>query len=285
MGIVSLGLGGVGSGLHSASTASLELNHHYITLQRLPTIFDGLRIGIISDLHSSSMVGSAMLKRALALVKESNPDMIVLLGDYISSSLDRFTQKYKKINSEYTNDFLKVFRDTSAPMGVYAVLGNHDFWSGRAAVEMLVKGLPNAKWLRNESIVIKQGGEHLMIAGVDDYWHSYSLERALGKSDVCKVLLSHNPDVTMDIDRKGRHVDLVLSGHTHGGQIVLPFVGAPFLPVKSGRRYQEGFVQDGQRLTFVSRGVGTVILPFRLQCPPEVSVLTLRSVKRETGKV
>ncbi|HEB02905.1 MAG TPA: metallophosphoesterase [Nitrospirae bacterium] len=284
MGIVSLGLGGVGSGLHSASTASLELNHHYITLQRLPTIFDGLRIGIISDLHSSSMVGSAMLKRALALVKESNPDMIVLLGDYISSSLDRFTQKYKKINSEHTNDFLKVFRDISAPMGVYAVLGNHDFWSGRAAVEMLVKGLPNAKWLRNEGIVIMQGGEHLMIAGVDDYWHSYSLERALGKSDVCKVLLSHNPDVNMDIDRKGRHVDLVLSGHTHGGQIVLPFVGALFLPVKTGRRYQEGIVQDGQRLTFVSRGVGTVILPFRLKCPPEVSVLTLRSVKRATGK-
>jgi predicted MPP superfamily phosphohydrolase len=201
----------------------------------------------------------------------------VLLGDYISSSLDRFTQKHIKINPEYTGEFLEVFKNLSAPMGVYAVLGNHDFWSGREAVDMLTNGLPNAKWLRNESIVLKQGGESLRIAGVDDYWHGFSLERAIGKDNVCKVLLSHNPDINLALEQRQMHVDLVLSGHTHGGQIVLPFVGAPFLPVKTGRRYQEGLVRDGHRLTFVTRGVGTVLLPFRYQCPPEVSVLTLRS--------
>ena len=167
-----------------------------------------------------------------------------------------------------------------APLGVFAVLGNHDFWSGPEVTRAVDQGLADlgVQVLRNRSTALEREGQTLVLAGVDDYWaDSYNLKRAMDgvERDNCLILLSHNPDVNEDVDALGLRVDLMLAGHTHGGQIVLPFIGAPFLPSSFGQKYRAGLVRDGERLTYVSRGLGVYLVPFRLNCPAEVTRLTL----------
>jgi len=133
-------------------------------------------------------------------------------------------------------------------------------------------------WLRNRSVTLTRGGTAFHLLGVDDYWEpSCSLPAAcngLG-TDQVKILLSHNPDINDDIPLLHEKIDLVLSGHTHGGQVVMPFLGQPVMPSKFGQRYRTGLVRDGDRQTYISRGVGCLLAPIRLNCPPEATVLTL----------
>jgi predicted MPP superfamily phosphohydrolase len=117
------------------------------------------------------------------------------------------------------------------------------------------------------------------MVGVDDYWeNSYSLTRALQgiPDDACRILLSHNPDVNENIESLRKRIDFIISGHTHGGQVVLPFLGAPYLPSPFGQKYRNGLVRDGERQTYVSRGLGLFFAPIRINCPPDVSLLILR---------
>jgi len=114
------------------------------------------------------------------------------------------------------------------------------------------------------------GSESIQLVGVDDYWEkSYDLVRALQDSPEgsLRVLLSHNPDVNEDIEVLRKQIDLVVSGHTHGGQIVLPYLGTPYLPSPFGQKYRSGLVRDGDRYTYVSRGLGVFFAPIRLNCP------------------
>jgi predicted MPP superfamily phosphohydrolase len=169
-----------------------------------------------------------------------------------------------------------------APLGVFAVLGNHDFWSGPKATAKISHGLEHigVRVLRNEAVPLEREGQSLYVIGVDDYWeHSYSLTKALQgvPAEACQILLSHNPDVNENIVSSRNPIDFVISGHTHGGQIVLPFVGAPYLPSPFGQKYRAGLIRDGERQTYVSRGLGVFFVPFRLNCPPDVSVLVLRA--------
>ena len=123
-------------------------------------------------------------------------------------------------------------------------------------------------------------GKKIYLAGVDDYWEgSYSLPRALQRvpEDACRILLSHNPDVNEDIENQKERIDFIMSGHTHGGQFVLPFVGALYVPSPFGKKYLAGLVHDGERQTYISRGLGSFFVPIRLNCPSDVSLLTLRS--------
>lgn len=113
---------------------------------------------------------------------------------------------------------------------------------------------------------------------MDDYWESsYSLTKALQgvPEDSCRILLSHNPDVNENIESQGEQIDLIISGHTHGGQIVLPYLGAPYLPSPFGQKYRAGLIRDGERQTYVSRGLGVFFVPVRLNCQPDVSILSL----------
>ena len=167
-----------------------------------------------------------------------------------------------------------------APLGVFAVLGNHDFWSGREVTEKISHGLENieVQVLRNQAVPVKRKGGLLYMVGVDDYWESsYSLTKALRgiPTDACRILLSPNPDVNADIETMRERIDLVVSGHTHGGQIVLPFTGALYIPSPFGQKYRSGLVSDNERQTYVSRGLGVFFVPVRINCPPDVSLLTL----------
>ena len=168
-----------------------------------------------------------------------------------------------------------------APLGVYGVMGNHDFWSGRRAAERLAGALADIRvhLLRNGHVHIERAGRRLALAGVDDYWEdSYDLKKALRgiTPDTCTILLSHNPDVNEDLDMLDHSVDLTVSGHTHGGQIVLPLIGAPYLPSPFGQKYRAGLVRDGGRQTYISKGLGVFFVPVRLGCPPDVTLLRLR---------
>ena len=112
---------------------------------------------------------------------------------------------------------------------------------------------------------------------MDDYWErSYSLLKSIEGTpeDICRILLSHNPDVNEDIERLDEYIDLVISGHTHGGQIVLPLIGAAYVPSPFGEKYLAGLVRDGDRQTYISKGLGLFLLPVRINCPPDVSLIT-----------
>ena len=187
-----------------------------------------------------------------------------------------------KLREKYIDRCVDGLSRLEAPHGIFAVLGNHDFWSGSVAVERITAEFSRrigVVWLRNTSVKLEKEGEHIHILGVDDFWsRNCSLTKAYEGLDdrSVKILLSHNPDINKKIDAESRDVDLVLSGHTHGGQMPLPFrKGAAIVPSIYGQKYREGKVTDGKRVTYVSRGVGHLIAPVRFNSPSEVTIITL----------
>jgi len=247
-----LGILGLVTGRGFVNSRSLELAEIKVHLKRLPSAFEGLKVGQITDIHSGPLVPAELIKNGVDLIMARQPDLIVLTGDFVSGAT--------KI--------------------LFAVLGNHDFWSGQEIVKKIIRGLEciGIKVLRNEVIPVKRGGQQLYIVGVDDYWEdSYNLSGALSgiPEDSCRILLSHNPDVNEDIENQGKRIDFVISGHTHGGQVVLPFAGALYMPSPFGQKYRVGLVRDGERQTYISRGLGLFFVPIRINCPPDVTVLTL----------
>jgi len=250
-------------------------------LKGLPPAFEGLKIGQITDIHAGPLVPGGLIEKGVNLLMERRPDMIVLTGDFVSGATRILWTTYGGFKQHHFDACIGALAKLQAPLGVYAVLGNHDFWSGKEVAADIVKGLEGigVRVLRNEAVPLNRAGQTLYVVGVDDYWEqSYSLTKALKgiPENACRILLSHNPDINEDIENSGKRIDFIISGHTHGGQIVLPFVGAPYLPSPFGQKYRAGLVRDGNRQTWVSRGLGLFFVPIRLNCPPDVSLLTLR---------
>jgi predicted MPP superfamily phosphohydrolase len=276
-----LGAVGITGGIGFRSSRHPELVHQIIKLPRLPEAFHGFKIGQITDIHAGPLVPPDLVRQGVDMIMSENPDMVVLTGDVISGATRILWTRYGGVRPRDMDACLKELSRLKPSLGVYAVLGNHDFWSGREQTARLVNGLEsiNVNLLRNQNIVLQKDGQSLYLAGVDDYWESsYSLPKSLkGIPDSdCVILLSHNPDVNEDMTATGTQVDFIISGHTHGGQIVLPVIGAPYLPSPFGQKYRAGLVRDGKRQTYVSRGLGVFFAPIRLNCPPEVTILTLR---------
>lgn len=275
-----LGLAGGLGGWGFVGGRAVVLEQVTVPLTRLPTAFEGLRIAQITDIHSGTLVPPALIRKGIGLVKEARPDLIVLTGDFVTGATLFGRGRVGRFKVEHFNTLLSELEGLEAPWGVFAVLGNHDFWSGAEATAAIESGLTGVgvRVLRNEYVRLEKDGAGLVLAGVDDYWESsYKLSGALrGRPDEVCVLMSHNPDVNEDVEVSGARIDLIVSGHTHGGQVVLPVVGAPYMPSGFGQRYRAGLVRDGDRLTYVSRGLGLFFVPVRLNCPPEVTILTLR---------
>ena len=262
------------------NSRNLELLKVRVPLKRLPSAFDGLKVGQITDIHAGPLVPPKLIRKGVDLIIARRPDLIVLTGDFVSGATKILWTTYGGFKQRHYDYCMEELGRLKAPLGVFAVLGNHDFWSGPEVAAKVARGLENigVRVLRNEAVRIETESQHLYIAGVDDYWeNSYSLTKALEgiPEDICRILLSHNPDVNQDVEFLKRRIDFIISGHTHGGQIVLPFVGAPYLPSPFGQKYRAGLVRDGERETFVSRGLGLFFVPVRLNCPPDVSVITL----------
>ncbi len=262
---IRAGLAG-GVAVAAAGTYGFVYERHRVTLTRvtvplasLPRDLDGARIGILTDLHHSALVSQHDIADAVQLLMSERPDLIALLGDYVSWA-DR----------RYLPGCMEVLAPLSAPCGVFAILGNHD--DDRTTPRALAAS--GFEVLRDARTEVTVRGQAIGMAGVS-YWPKKALDlrRLLAGSPRPTILLAHDPRRLAEAAHLG--VPLVLSGHTHGGQIVLPLLGAP-----AARKFPiaEGVLTQGGTTLFVSRGVGTVVVPIRLNCPPEAAIVTLRCV-------
>lgn len=242
----------------------LSIERQEIFLRRLPQGLDGLRIVHLSDFHYGPLVNPKHLERAVRAANDLRPDLIALTGDYISQ--DR----------AYAAPCAEVVGKLRARYGVYAVLGNHDHWTDAALIADLFRA-EDIRVLINEGSRIDLRGETFWMAGVDDTMvglEDLSLALAGSSDDELRLLLAHNPVILRRAARA--NVDLVLSGHTHGGQVSWRSETS-----KSGRprrRLLRGLGRRGNTQIYVTRGLGTVVLPIRYGCPPEISVLELRRI-------
>jgi predicted MPP superfamily phosphohydrolase len=228
----------------------------------LPPALAGLRIGLITDVHHSRLVDAALVRRAVALLQQAAPDLVVLGGDYVSFGDRRFVRPVAELLQPLA----------AAREGAFAVLGNHDDDRDMPAA-LTASGF---EVLKDERTTLKVRGERVDVAGIR-YWtrRPDQVARVLRGSGPTTLLLAHDPRRLREAAELD--VQLVLSGHTHGGQVVLPFAGAVAarrFPVIAGVGTLENTTM------FVSRGVGTVYVPVRLNCPPDVTLLTLRSTTR-----
>jgi predicted MPP superfamily phosphohydrolase len=254
-----------GAAYGRAEAGWIDVTRHTIRVPHLPAPFVGKTIALLTDPHHGPFNSLSFLQSVVEQVNALKPDLIALSGDFIQGA-----------RSEYIDPGLRVFGALRAPLGVHAVPGNHDHRCGnvkavrRAMVESGLTDLTNAgRWLELD-------GRRLRIGGVDDLWHGeQDLDAALGDAtdrDAC-VLLCHNPDYAETL--RDPRVGLMLSGHMHGGQIVIPGLGYHALPSRYGLKYLQGLVKAPRTQVFVSRGLGTVGLPLRIHCRPEINLLTL----------
>lgn len=241
-----------------------------ISLPGLGKNFDGFRIAHLSDFHYPNWISDGHIARALQMAADFDPDIIVLTGDFVHSphvardlTVMPFAHLYKSVKARY---------------GVFAVLGNHDYWLNSSAVRAELSKTP-IQVLMDEATIVTRGGDRLAIVGVDDYWEGgLDFEKAFTQIpiDVPRILLQHNPDLAEELPEQYR-VDLQLSGHMHGGQIKIPFGPALILPSKYGNKYREGLVHGPRYPVYITRGIGVSSIPLRIFCRPQVSGLILRS--------
>lgn len=234
----------------------LTLNRTTVPVDGLPPALVGLRVGVLSDIHFGPFIGPDEVTAAASMLRGQGPDLILLAGDFVSRG-----------NRKDVAPCAAALGPLRAPLGVFAVTGNHD-------PEPTVNAIFEARGvqvLRDEHVHLTARGEMISLGGVR-YWSGKvsDIERTFQRAGGFPILLAHDPRRLTQAAQLG--VPLVVSGHTHGGQVVLPGFGAPAaarFPVVAG------VGRRGKTTVFVSRGVGTVVLPVRLNCPPEVVVLTL----------
>jgi uncharacterized protein len=240
----------------------LTIEHHQIRLSRLPKAFDGFRIVQLSDIHHSPFTSRAQIERAVETANSLQPDIVALTGDYISKE------------RQYAAPCAELLGKLRARHGVFAVLGNHDHWTDAALITDLFRA-EGMTVLVNQGMRFELKDAALWLAGVDDTMvglEDLPLALAGSREDEFKLLLAHNPIILRRAAREG--VDLVLSGHTHGGQVSLRSERSP--SGRPRRRLLKGLARQGETQIYVTRGLGTVVLPVRFGCPPEVSLLELR---------
>jgi uncharacterized protein len=233
-----------------------------IWLDALPNAFHGLRVVQISDIHHGLFLPKEWLSEAVRQANRLDPDIIALTGDFVTYS------------RRMIGPAAELLGRLRARHGVYAVLGNHDFRVDADAVTSAL-GRQRIEVLRNRHTSLRFGSESLYLAGVDDYGYGADLRRAMRgvPREAATILLAHNPRVIHLASRQG--VSLVLSGHTHGGQVNLPLLGTVYGRSPERLRYKIGWDRMGLTQIYVSRGIGTIVLPWRLRCPAEITHLEL----------
>jgi uncharacterized protein len=226
-----------------------------------------LRIAVVGDLHAARPhVGADRLRRIVRRVQAESPDLVVLLGDFVSSrSLD-----LGRLSPE---EVAEALAPLEAPLGVFAVLGNHDWDVGAERVRRALEGI-GITVLEDEAVRVEDRGRALWIAGLRDLTRNPDVHGTLARvdDDAPVIVLSHSPDVFPEVPARAA---LTLAGHTHGGQISLPWLGPLVTCSRYGRRYVRGHVVEDGRHLFVTSGIGQSLLPIRLGVPPEIAILTL----------
>lgn len=240
-------------------------------LRRLGPEFDGLRVVQISDLHFRPYTGEREIAATVRAVNNAQPDVVVITGDFVTST---WIFHLGRRSADGIEDCAQILEGLHAPLGVYAILGNHDWGTDPDRIAEALRGA-GITVLRNEAIPIERGKSRLWIAGTDcAFVKQADMERTLSpiRDNDAVLLLAHEPDFA---DYAARYpVDLQLSGHSHGGQIVPPLVGPPHLP-RLGKKYVRGKYKVGTMNLYTNRGVGVVGIPLRYQAAPEVTLLRL----------
>jgi uncharacterized protein len=246
----------------------LGITAQRIWLSDLPEGFRGFRILQLSDIHHSLFVPLEQVAAVVELSNTLKPDLVALTGDFVS---------YSRSSIEPVAEILGGLRARS---GVVAVLGNHDFRVGAEAVESALRRR-RIQVLRNRHRVLQRRGATLYLAGVDDYGYGADLGKAIRgiPEDAATILLAHNPRLVAAAACCG--ISLVLSGHTHGGQVNLPLLGTVYGRSPEQMRFKMGWDRLGVTQIYVSRGIGTIVLPLRWRCPAEVPLLELEPHQRE----
>jgi predicted MPP superfamily phosphohydrolase len=239
-----------------------------IWLSDLPEGFRGFRILQLSDIHHSLFVPLDQVAAVVELSNRLKPDLVALTGDFVS---------YSRSSIEPVAEILGGLR---ARAGVLAVLGNHDFRVGADAIERALRRR-RIQVLRNRNRLLHRRGDTLYLAGVDDYGYGADLGEALRgiPEDGAKILLAHNPRLVTAAACRG--IGLMLSGHTHGGQVNLPLLGTVYGRSPERMRFKMGWDRLGATQIYVSRGIGTIVLPLRWRCPAEVPLLELEPHQRD----
>jgi hypothetical protein len=250
----------------------LVVKQYSITLAHWPNELNGFKISLISDLHvGSSHIDLNKVRKVVAVTNETQPDLILLLGDYIAEhTANKCPIEPEKFGPELAN--------LHAKYGVYAILGNHDWWYNGRRVRQALEAA-NIKVLENSAVKIESNGKPFWLIGIADMWtRKTNITQPLGEVSEKEpvILLSHNPDILPTVPSR---VDLVLAGHTHGGQVSLPFAGPMIVPAEL--RYAKGLIKEDGRTMFVCSGIGTSVLPVRFMVPPEISVLVLSGSNNE----
>lgn len=247
----------------------IEVTKHEIVIDDLPAVFDGYRIAFLTDTHITGMMRRAFYREVVKQTLDFAPDAILLGGDLVTFSRD----------IPLMVEFLGELR---AADGVFAVLGNHDIWAGSDRIQELLTAR-GVQYVTNRSILLTRGGETLPLVGIDEVYRGMpDVDRAFAGVDPGPCIgISHHPDVIDLLD--GRRIDLLLCGHTHGGQIRFPFFGAVVVPSMHEAEYASGFHRVRGVLMYVSRGVGA-IPPLRILCKPEVATFVLRRGRRANDR-
>ncbi|MCK9408097.1 MAG: metallophosphoesterase [Bacteroidetes bacterium] len=258
----------VGATAGAISAGEFEINRKTIVIPNLPEEFKGFTIGIMSDIHSSIFMNKEDMLAYVTEMNGLNTDMIVVTGDFVNSK------------TEEVYPFTEAFSELKAPHGIYGCLGNHDFFANdveRVAKEVDACGI---KLLRNDAIQIQMGASFINLLGVDDIGRGTPPEEymtkamAFAKNDQPKILLCHKPYFFQQAKEFG--INLTLSGHTHGGQIVFGTIDrTPISLAALTSKYISGHYMLDQSNLYVNNGIGFTGIPFRINCPAELTVLTL----------
>jgi predicted MPP superfamily phosphohydrolase len=247
----------------------LVVNQEMIQIENWPAGANNLRIAVLSDLHvGSPYIDAAKLQLIVSKVNQAQPDLIVLLGDFIADGRGSI-----RVDPEIIAENLKNFR---APLGVFAVLGNHDWWFDGERVKRALESA-GIRVLENDVARVERNNQTIWLAGLGDLWTSTpDIKGTLAKISETNpiIVLTHNPDVFPQIPSS---VALTLAGHTHGGQVCLPLIGRPQVPSDFGQRYAAGHIEENNHHLFVTTGIGTSIYPVRFRVPPEIVILTVTS--------
>lgn len=242
----------------------VEVNKLNIVLPNLPNQFNGFSIVHLSDFHHSLFVRQEYIERCIQKTLSLKPDLVVITGDFVVGS------------AKYVKSLASKLKLISYKIPTYAVLGNHDYWTDDKIIE---KTLIEAKIhvFKNGNVALERNKARIWLLGIEDLWTGNSdLNTALAGTNPneVKILLTHQPDVVEDIKDK---VDLILAGHTHGGQITLPLIGPPMVPSKFGDKYAAGLFKIGNSQMYVNKGIGIVPPPVRFFTRPEIAYITLKS--------
>jgi len=248
----------------------LVVHEQTIQIDNWPQQLDGLRIAVLSDLHvDNRFITEKKLRTIVARTNQLQPELIVILGDYIAGA-GRTTER---VEPEVFGPILKDFR---APLGVYSVLGNHDWWYSGAKVRRALEQ-NGIKVLENETAKVDARGTSFWLVGLADLWtrpQRIADTVAAVPEGQPLIVLTHNPDIFPNVPQR---VQLVLAGHTHGGQVRFPIIGPVISSSEYGNRWVSGHVFENNHHLFVTTGIGTSIVPVRFGLPPEIVILTLKS--------